>query len=290
MDFKKFLKIILLLISLSVFIISCNLNNDKPEINDLDSKKGVSFDSTSKNILKIAAISYPPFGYLDENDKYVGPGADLTREALNKMDMEYEIVVYPWSRIIELIESGEVDMVLDMYYSDERAEYIHFSKSKYGIYRSVLFCHKNFEFKTNFDGTLESLKDLKIGIVRDYHYGDEFNKAIDDKIIDVYPSNSSEENMKSLMNGRVDVALEEISVGKHILIEFNSSDQFKALEPPLLTMYTYVAFSKANNLSDIRDQFDLVMDELRKNGRVKEVFDKYNIDYWLGVVSNEKFT
>ncbi|MDX9753936.1 MAG: transporter substrate-binding domain-containing protein, partial [bacterium] len=85
-------------------------------------------EDTQRHHLIIGGDSeYPPFDYLDEEGNPTGFSVDLIHAIANKLDIEVEIRLKPWTEVLAALESGEVDAILGMFYSEERDKKFDFS-------------------------------------------------------------------------------------------------------------------------------------------------------------------
>ena len=69
----------------------------------------------------------PPFSFLNEKGEPVGFSVDLTRAISKTMGMEFEIRLSLWADARKALENGNIDVILGMFYSEERAKIYDFS-------------------------------------------------------------------------------------------------------------------------------------------------------------------
>lgn len=62
----------------------------------------------SKKII-LTSQDLAPLGFYDEKGKYDGVAVRVVRYALDKMNVEYEINVYPWARAQMMVQHGDAD-------------------------------------------------------------------------------------------------------------------------------------------------------------------------------------
>ena len=72
---------------------------------------------------------YPPFEYLDERGLPAGFTVELTRAIAREMNMNIQIRLGPWTDIMDLLKSGEIDAIQGIFYSAERERTLDFSPS-----------------------------------------------------------------------------------------------------------------------------------------------------------------
>lgn len=70
---------------------------------------------------------YPPYEYLDRNGQPAGFNVDLTRAVARQAGIDVDIRLGPWGKIRKGLESGEIDLVQGMFFSEERDEVFDFS-------------------------------------------------------------------------------------------------------------------------------------------------------------------
>ncbi len=84
------------------------------------------FTGTYNGIIHIGAVEYSPYYQISDKTAY-GPVVEIIDLAFNEMDVQYELHSYPWNRLIEMAKSGHIDIVVDIYHTKEREEYLAYS-------------------------------------------------------------------------------------------------------------------------------------------------------------------
>ena len=79
------------------------------------------------------------FNYIDENGVRRGFGYELMQALSGYAGWKYEYVKCDWSNCFEMLENGEIDIMGDISYSDERAEKMLFSDEAMGEERYILY-------------------------------------------------------------------------------------------------------------------------------------------------------
>lgn len=84
---------------------------------------------------------YSPLSFIDENGVPVGFLVDLVSKLGDDMGLEIEFVANDWDSIMADLDTGEIDMLFGLYYSDERARIYRFGPD---VFRNnVSFFQKN---------------------------------------------------------------------------------------------------------------------------------------------------
>lgn len=263
------------IVLISIFTLSCTPNSKDTISNELNkSTLENEFFENKDGILTVCFINYPPFEYV-ENGKLTGPGYDMIVEAFKRADIEIQVEILPWARILEFVELGKKDVIVDAYKSSERAEFLDFSSTIYVSYPEVLYVRKNSNI--TFDGTSESLKGLKIGANRDFYHGELFEEALKNNLIELEEIHEPKINFEKLLNNRIDAVIETIPLGEQLLKEMNLEDEIIALSPALQDNYSYLGFSKKNNLKPIIEKYDEAIKSMEEDGTIDKIFESYDL-------------
>ena len=180
--------------------------------------------------LRLVASPWPPF-----NDRSLlndGLASDLVSTALAKAGYATNYAEVPWARAVKGLRQGRYDVLINAWYSEERARFGHFSQP-YLVNRISFLRRKGaaVEFRQ-----LADLYPYRIAVMRDYAYSREFDS--DRQLAKVVVS-SFQSGARMVSAGRLDLMLEDELVAR---------------------------FHLGRELSDIRDRLDFVPQPLIENG------------------------
>ncbi len=229
----------------------------------------------SNRVINIGTFHYPPFELID-NDEYKGPGIEVIIAVLDYLGYEYLFHDYPWTRNLDMIKTGEIDMLVDTFITPERREFVFYSEIPYGILPQAFFTMSDSNIE--FDGDFKSLSKYTIGITRGYSYGHEFDKALKNSIITYSKSNNAENLYTKLINNRVDLVADSVYSGKEVIAKMGAEHRFTIIKPYFDNLFSYVTFSKANDLEPLKEEYDEALKTLIADGTVKNIFAKYGIE------------
>ncbi|MBU2712829.1 substrate-binding periplasmic protein [Zooshikella harenae] len=212
--------------------------------------------------LKFAATEWPP--YSGANLKGNGFSPQLIKKIFSKNKDEVQILILPWARALKGTIEGDYDGLLDVWYSEERAQELNFSDPY--MYNRIKFIKR-----TNSDITYNKFSDLKsyrIGIVRDYAYNKEFDAS---KEIAKISERTFAINFYKLLHHRIDLTLEDELVARH---------EIKKISPLLLKEVVFlpkvlsenklhVAFSKENRA--LVEVFNSSLEKMQKDGSLLQL-------------------
>lgn len=229
--------------------------------------------------LRLGVIHYPPYVVV-EGDEIRGPYVTLVSEAFERLGYSYSIETYPWSRILTMVESGELDGVIDVFDNNQRRSYIYYPEQPIGLYSQGFLVMRDSNIR--FDGNLDSIKDFKIGVVQDYSYGNKFDKAVANEELKVDLSHDGDANIEKLLQGRLQIIVNEMGHTTNYVQKHDLMDRIEMLEPVMTNTYSYVGFSKANALSQLRAEVDGTLKDMIGDGTFYKIFDQYDLtDYGM---------
>lgn len=67
---------------------------------------------------------YPPFEFINEDGRPDGFNVELFRALAEELGLDYRLELGPWGQVRDELESGQIDVVMGMIYSPERAQNI----------------------------------------------------------------------------------------------------------------------------------------------------------------------
>ncbi len=226
--------------------------------------------------LKIATLEYRP-QIFTENNVIKGICYDIIMEMGKRTDIDVKIDVLPWKRALKMLELGSYDAAFPASITSGREKYAIFMneplyESKYG-----LFVKRGKEFQFN---KIDDLTGKNIGIARGNAFTPEFEKAkkanrftVDDG------GNTIEQNFQKLIANRFDVYIVNLMAGLDAVKQLKISNQLTVLPKGLgKGLPKYLMFSKNSKINDkkkIMQLFDRTIEEMKKDGTVDAIMEKY---------------
>ena len=207
-----------------------------------------------------AENNWPPFISKERADD--GVAIALIREIFKRSGNEMSFDELPWSRAIDSVKTGAVDILPGVWHNEERTKYLIYSEPY--LYNRIVFIKKKgdgFEY----DG-IGSLEGKKVGTVQDYNYGDEFLKAEHFKRISTVGLIN---NVRKLVNGRIDLTLEDEIVARSDIMSKTPelADQVDYSKNALSEVGLHIACGKANpKCPQIIEQFNKGLKAMQDDG------------------------
>jgi len=223
-----------------------------------------------ENLIPIVFEDYPPYEYVDDGE-VKGINIDLIREAFKRLGLKPFFEPRPWKRAVYEVQNGDIMALSSGFKTEEREKYVYYSEGAgLGMETNCVVALSVSGVKVE---TLEDLRGLRIGVVRDYVYGSQFDSI---KGLNKIEASSSHQLMRMLLNQRMDVAIGNKAVfrflarnlGKLAHINF----VYEIGSEPLYLMFSRAQGKKAAKLS--RD-FGAVIREMKKDGTFQSIESKY---------------
>jgi polar amino acid transport system substrate-binding protein len=233
--------------------------------------------SKEKKTIKLATIEWPP--YVTAKVKSKGWTSEVIKEAFKTQG--YNAIFSfikggrSWGQVLNMVKNGKFVAAYPAYYSEDRTEFYYFSRS---IGRGPLGFFKRKGDKINFDGDLSSIKNLKIGVVKDYVNSEHFDRATYLKTKSYKDDRTS---LVMLSKKRVDLVLLDKLVTEYHLKNDpylkNFQFKFEFIEPPLENKNLHIIFTKKNNKStQLMGLFQKGLNEIRLNGVYDKIIKQHN--------------
>ena len=244
---KKFLKVasIVLVIAMIACFAACGGNGGEKE-----------------KLTMATNAEFPPYEYV-EGDKIVGIDAEIAALIADKLGMELEIVDVAFDSIIPGVQSGKYDMgMAGLTVDEKRLEKVNFSTS-YATGIQAVIVKDGSDIKS-----IDDLAGKKIGVQTSttgdiYATGDYGEDAItryDNGAVAV----------QALLAGKVDCVIIDNEPAKSYVA---ANEGLKVLDTEYTVEDYAICFAKEN--TELQEKVNGALEELIKDGSVKEVSEKY---------------
>ena len=230
-------------------------------------------------VISIRADVWCPYNCAPGSDK---PGymIEIAQSILGPKGHTIDYQNMPWTRAIKQTREGKYSAIVGAYIED--APDFVFAENL-GSSTMTFYGQKGntWRFKD-----IESLKAVKIGVVKDYAYTAEIDKYIADnsktQLVQVaFGEDALETNIKKLFKNRIDVFIaNEMVISYHIKQSGRAMSLFENCGV-LSTDNVHIAFSPKIDAS--KSYVDLInkgVQDMRASGELKKILDKYGIADW----------
>jgi polar amino acid transport system substrate-binding protein len=212
---------------------------------------------------------YPPYEFIDKDGQPSGYNVELTRAIANVMGMRVEFRLGGWSEMREALQSGRVDVLQGMSYSEERAAEVDFSLP-HTIINHAIFARRD----SPMINSLEELEGKSVavhrsGIMHDYLVQNGFRGRLE-------LTDTPADAIRFLAAGKVDFAVVAIVPGMYLIRELKLTSVVPVVRNVAAHRYCY-AVDKGNG--ELLSRFNEGLAILKKTGQYQVIYNK-----WLGVL------
>lgn len=239
----------------------------------------LSQNALADKAIKLMADEWCPYNC--DPLKEPGYAIEIFNEIFKTNDKKIIYKISDWTDAINMTRTGKNDVLVAATVGD--APDLIFPKNEIGDSRLCFYANNSVRWK--YKG-LENLSKIKLGVVKSYSYGDKLDEYIKKNLenssrLDFTLGNAPLEAMtKKLLNQKIDLIVENEYVMSHFLNNTKQNTLFKNIGCEE-TVKLYMAFSPKNpDAEKLANDFDQGIQELRKNGRLKEILQKYSINDW----------
>ncbi|MGH7003500.1 MAG: ABC transporter substrate-binding protein [Alphaproteobacteria bacterium] len=216
--------------------------------------------------------AYPPFNNLTPDGKLEGFDIDIGKALCEEMKADCTFVTQDWDGMIPALQAGKFDAVIaSMSITPERLEKVDFSKKYYNTPPGIAV-PKDSDIK---DISPESLAGKSLGVQGSTSHSNYAEAKYSGSDIKMYPT--ADEYKLDISNGRIDAVMDDSVV----LTQWLDSDDGACCK--LLGLIKTdvsihgpgagVTVKKGNTA--LADKFTAAIAAIRKNGKYKEINDKY---------------
>ncbi|MDT8893265.1 transporter substrate-binding domain-containing protein [Halomonas sp. I1] len=209
---------------------------------------------------------HPPYEFLDEEGRPAGYAVELTRAIAEVMGIEVRIELGPWSEMRRKLESGEIDVLEGMSYSEGRDASFDFAPPHAIVHQSI-FARRG----TPPVERLEELRGREVIVQR----GDIMQDLLIEQDVgaELFTTDTHADALRALAAGQHDYALVANLPALYLSRELGLTNLVPVARPFSLR-YGYAV--KEGN-ADVLAQFSEGLAILKNTGRHQAIYDK-----WLG--------
>lgn len=229
-------------------------------------------NATTKKLIVRGSDRYPPLEFINASGEPEGFNVDIIRALMVELGYDYELQLRDWAEVVQDIQSKNIDVVIGMIYSQERAASVRFTLPTCIINRNLI------TRKSNDYRSLEDLEGKEVIVEKGgwfHRYLLEYNFA--GKIIeseDIYQS------LKLLSTGNYDAILASDLVTLYAMKQSGVKDlKIKNLG---LDPQNY-AIAVNQDRDDLLFQLNIGLQQLKLSGTYDQIYNK-----WFGIYESKK--
>lgn len=219
---------------------------------------------------KIVATGHPEYPVMafKDGDEIKGAAPSLVAEIAEELGVPFESkYMGTWAEAQSATREGKADMIIGVYFNDERAQYFDYVQPPfaYDPVQAFVASDKSFEFK--------SQNDLigKTGVANEGEsFGPAFDSFLKDKLT-VTRVDGLKAAFDALLAGDADYVIAAYYPGTAELGRLGLVDKITALEPELFSEELFIAFSKKSPCVALSEKFGKGITEMTEDGSFREI-------------------
>lgn len=227
-----------------------------------------------EKVILLVTENYIPYGF-EENGIIKGIAVDVLNEAFARQGYGIELKMFPWTRSLQMVEDGDTDGIFCAFYSEERAVYMQYLNEPIASEAQYVYTLKDSPVK--FDGTLNSLKPYRIGVIQDWFYGADFEAAVKARTLNVEEVTDLPINLQKLLDGRIDAIVNPHLSTLYYLKQMNIQDKVIEQSIPFREPSgLYLAFTKKRFVDqELIRKIDEELVRMKTDGTYQKIIDRY---------------
>jgi polar amino acid transport system substrate-binding protein len=247
---KKLVGITLLI---AIVLISCN---------------PVSATESCTKIIATGHRQYPAIAFR-QGDNIVGAAPTLVEAIANDLNVPLESKFFgTWAEAQAAARDGKADMIVGIYYNDDRAQYLDYVQPAFMFDPVVAFVAKDRKFA--YTGKWDELIGKKGATNKGESYGNDFDAFIKDKL-NVERTDGIDAALDDLVAGKVDYVIAGYYPGSAEVARMGMKDKVEALDPGLLSAEMFIALSKKSPCASMAGKFGEGVTKLTTDGSFQQM-------------------
>ncbi len=117
-------------------------------------------------IHSIAVTDWPPVEFQNSEGELTGIAADILRLAAKRAGLKVEPQFGPWKEMLKKLQQGEIDLAPDIFHTEERANFLAYTRPHLPIYNAIFVGPKGRSVKG-----VDDLTDKKVAVEKGYSMG-----------------------------------------------------------------------------------------------------------------------
>ncbi|WP_163339784.1 PAS domain S-box protein [Desulfopila sp. IMCC35008] len=228
-------------------------------------------DRGPQGVVRVGIFPFEPFNFMDANEVAQGLYPDLLREIVKNENWSVKFVPGSWAEGLKRLQKGEIDLILSVAYSPERAEVMDFNFESVAELWGQVFFKPNSKFKN-----INNLEGHRVAIMRKDISGSNFIATTEklDVHCEIVEFPTHAKVFAAVQEGNVDAGVAPQHFGLRHAREFNLVGSSIMFSP----FSIYFASKKGTQ----HELLSLIDAHLSRWEKEQNSFYYERLDYWLG--------
>lgn len=203
-----------------------------------------------------------------------GLATEVLQGVAQRLGWTLDVVYQPWMRSRTDARDGRCDLIYTILDKPEYREFALYPRQYIANRANVLVVRRDHE--EHYDGDLQKfMYSHSIGTYRDKAVSPLFDQLKNEAWAHINYANNPEDNMRKLLAGRFDAAIENSATAIYELRKLGAQDKAKILSPPVYLTPAYIAFSKKGRAVAHLDAFDRELKAFKATPAYTSILARY---------------
>ncbi len=235
-------------------------------------------ENLDPGLIRYAVFPAPPYmiGVGEENSAISGIDVEIVQEIALRMNLKIEFIPCTWARCLELMKSGEADLISSAYKKPDREEYMTYLLEPFLDKLPIAFYFlkgKNYSV-VNYEDIYQF---NSIGVLNGASYFERFDQ---DARAGKFPVPSQDQLFPMLLAGRLDAVAGYVPTENYRITIGGYRDQIERSEYEYQEQaLVYMAISKKAQLVARIDQINQINHQLIAEGFISKIVNRYYEKY-----------
>ena len=229
-------------------------------------------EDTNKKLTLATSADFPPYESIDDDGNYVGIDIEVATAVAEKLGMELEVVNMDFNSIVSSVASGKYDIgMAGLTVTEDRLESVDFT-DPYANGVQVVIVPENSPI-TSVDDLYAEGADYTVGVQLSTTGDIYFSGDIEDGLTtcSISQFKVATDAILALTTGKVDCVIIDNEPAKKFV---EQNEGIKILDTEYANEDYAICVSK-DNKTGLRDSINTALAELKEEGKLKEIVDKY---------------
>jgi len=220
------------------------------------------------------ANGWEPIAYIRGDQQQTGLAIDILQDYAERNDLRLDLNLdIPWTRAIQMLSKGELDVIAGAYFTQERDQ-VHFYSAPFANDDIMVFQRNDNRFP------VVELSDL-IGYdgarPQGGSYGDYIDRFAEQRLNMIF-SPTGNRIFDVLMNGRVDYVMLGRFDGLTNIYRDNLIDEIFVVEPPIDSNKVHFMFSRKSPCMGHVRNLNILIEQLAEDGTLDQWTENHLLD------------
>jgi len=228
----------------------------------------VASHAESEPSIRVAIAHWPPWKVIKDGE-FSGIDVEILRAIEKKGEWKFSFAECVWRRCVEMVKTGDVDMVTSFGKNPEREKFADFLNPPYASQKVAFYKNKNSSVKVE---DYQDLHQYKIGKILGSVYFDTFDNDPELRIEQV---KREDQLLKMLIAKRIDLVVGYEHAVDYAIALLGLSENIKKMPYVVRTTDSYIGVAKKSVIRKHIPELNRVLDRMVKRGEINAIIKSY---------------